>query len=190
MYDIIIKQQQMEIGLDKKNCINEQIRASKVLLLGKEGEKIGVFALREALDMADKEDLDLMQVGQNQEFAICKIVNYSSWLYHEQKKKHKQEVKNKSHDLKCINFRPGIGENDFNRNIKKISEFLEEQHKVKVSVKFKSFRETTMVELNNAFIEKIINSLDEFGILDGKINNGGRDINFIVKPSKAKQLSI
>lgn len=174
--------------MEKKHNINGQIRAQKVLLLGQDGEKLGLISLSEALKRADDEELDLMQVGQSEDFAICKIVNYGSWLYHEQKKKHKQDVKNKTQEVKCINFRPGIGDNDFNRNIKRISEFLGEHHKVKISVKFKSFRETTMVDLNQNFVNRIIESIGPNGELDGKVNNLGRDINFIIKPSKIKQV--
>lgn len=174
----------MEKRLEKKHLINNQIRASKVMLLGEDGGKLGEYSLNQALAKADALDLDLMQVGQNGDVSICKIVNYSSWAYHEQKRKHKQEVKNKSHEMKCINFRPSIGDNDFNRNIKKISEFLGEGHKVKVCVKFKSFRETTMTDLNKAFVQRINDSLVSFGEVDGKINNMGRDINYIVKPVK------
>lgn len=154
------------------------------MLLDEEGEKCGIFTLSEALSKADNQDLDLMQVGQNGDMVICKIVNYSSWAYHEQKRKHKQDVKNKSHEMKCINFRPSIGDNDFNRNIKKISEFLTDGHKVKITVKFKSFRETTMTDINQAFVSRINDSLKNIAEVDGKINNVGRDINYIVRPVK------
>lgn len=156
------------------------------MLLGADGEKLGTYSLKDALAKADNEELDLMQLGFNGDVAICKILNYSSWLYHEQKKKHKQELKNKGHDLKCMNFRPGIGDNDFTRNIKKVEEFLGEQHKVKISVKFKSYRESMMADINKQFVDKIIDTLSANAELDGKINTGGRDINFILKPAKKR----
>lgn len=168
--------------------LNEHIKLHKVLLLDTEGQKLGEFTINEALKKAQEQQLDLMQVGVNQDIAICKILNYESWLYHEQKKKHKQEFKNRSQEMKSMQFRPAIGDNDFNLKTKKIAEFLEENHKVKIVIKFKSYRESTMKDLNNDFIEKLLNSVESVGALDGKVNFGGRDLSFILKPSKKPAL--
>lgn len=174
--------------MEKNHLINEQIRSPKVLLLNTEGGKIGEMPFREALKIAQEQEMDLMQFGQAKDMAICKILNYSKWLYHEQKKKHKQEVKNKSQEMKSMHFRPSIGEHDFQLKTKKVSEFLTENHKVKVVIKFKNYRETVMHELNNQFIEKLISSVQEVGVLDGKINNGGKEISFILKPFKKQSV--
>ncbi len=174
--------------MEKTHLINEQIRANRILLLDLEGEKIGEMSIRDALKLAYEQELDLMQVGQNKEIAICKIINYSKWLYHDQKKKHKQEVKNRSHEMKSMQFRPSIGENDFQLKTRKVSEFLADNHKVKIVIKFKAFRETVMHEINQEFIEKLIGSVNEVGVLDGVINKGGREISFILKPFKKPAL--
>lgn len=170
--------------MEKTHLLNGEIKSAKVLLLDQEGQKIGEMPTREAIKLANEKELDLMQVGQNKDVAICKIIDYSKWLYHEKKKKHKQEVKNRSHEMKSMHFRPNIGENDFMLKVKKVNEFLDEQHKVKIVVKFKTFRETTMHDLNNDFINKLLENIKASGALDGKINNGGREISFIVKPQK------
>lgn len=174
----------MEQHLEKTHLINEQIRAFKVLLLDDEGNKIGEVPFREALKIAYDKEMDLMQVGQNKDVSICKIINYNKWLYHEQKKKHKQEVKNRSQEMKSMHFRPSIGEHDFQLKTKKVFEFLEENHKVKIVIKFKTFRETIMHEINKEFIDKLLLSVDEVGVLDGKVNQGGKEISFILKPFK------
>lgn len=170
--------------MEKTHLVNEQIKASRVLLLDTDGNKLGEMSLREAMYKANEQELDLMQVGSNQNLAICKILNYESWLYHENKLKQKQEFKNRSQEMKSMSFRPVIGDNDFNLKIKKVTEFLTDNHKVKITVKFKSFRETTMHDLNNEFVQKILNTVEECGALDSKINIGGKEINFILKPSK------
>lgn len=174
----------MEKRLDNKHLVNEQIKANRVMLLDTDGNKLGEISFREALNKAYEQQLDLMQVGANQDVAICKILNYESWLYHEQKKRHKQEFKNRSQEMKSMQFRPVIGDHDFNLKIKKVAEFLDENHKVKIVIKFKSFRETTMQDLNQEFIDKILSSVEEVGALDGKVNIGGKDMSFILKPSK------
>lgn len=166
-----------------QHLLNRQIKANQVLLLGKDGEQLGEMSIGEALQKAADEELDLMQVGQNKDVAICKIINYESWMYHENKKKHKQEFKNRAHEVKSMNFRPAIGDNDFNLKIKKIEDFLADNHKVKVVLKLKS-REASMKSVNDAIVKKILDKLEDKGILDSKISSGFRDINFIVKPEK------
>lgn len=169
--------------MEKQHLLNNQIKAQKVLLLDKDGERVGEMSLREALYRANEQDLDLMQVGENKEFAICKILNYDSWLYHENKRKQKQEFKNRAQELKSINFRPVTDDHDFNLKLKKISEFLDDNHKVKVVIKLKS-REGSMKSVNEAVVQRIIDSLAEKGVLDSKINWSFKEINFIVKPEK------
>ena len=168
----------MEILLEKQPLLNNAIRAQKVLLMGQDGEKIGEMSRIDALNRARNEDLDLMQVGESPLFAICKILNYESWKYHEEKKRQKQDFQNRSHELKTINFRPVTGDNDFLLKIKKIYEFLEDNHKVKVCVKLKS-REGTMKSVNDEVIQRIQNSLSEVGLVDGKVNWSYKEINFI-----------
>lgn len=166
-----------------QHLLNRQIKANQVLLLDSEGGKVGQMTLNEALNKASEQELDLMQVGENGDVAICKIINYESWLYHEHKKKQKQESKNRPQEVKTINFRPVTGENDFSLKMKKIDEFLAGNHKVKVVIKLKS-REATMKSVNDAIVQKILDNLDTKGALDSKISSTFREINFIVKPDK------
>lgn len=163
--------------------LNEEIKAQNVLLLDKEGEKMGVFPLKQALEKAYEQDLDLMLVNQNKDLTVCRIVNYSSWLYHENKKRQKQEFKNRAQDLKSINFRPVTDDNDFQLKMKKINEFLDENHKVKVVIKLKS-REGAMKSVNEAVVQRIIDGFSEHGVLDSKVSWSFKEINFIIKPER------
>lgn len=169
--------------MEKQPLLNNAIKAQQILLLDQEGQKLGEMSRIEALNRARNEELDLMQVGESPNFAICKIVNYQSWKYHEDKKKQKQDFQNRSQELKTINFRPVTGEHDFLLKIKKIQEFLEDNHKVKVCIKLKS-REAYMKSVNEEVIQKIQECLQDVGSLDSKVSFSHKEINFIVKPSK------
>lgn len=169
--------------MDKQPLLNYAIKAQKILLLDQEGQKIGELNRNDAIRRAQEQDLDLMQVGENPNYAICKILNYQSWKYHEDKKRQKQEFKNRSQDLKTINFRPVTGDHDFLLKVKKINEFLEDNHKVKVCIKLKS-REASMRSVNEEVVNRIQEALQEFGVLDSKVNWSPKEINFIMKPSK------
>lgn len=175
--------------MDKQPLLNNAIKSQKILLLDQEGQKIGEMSRIEALNRARNEELDLMQVGENPNFAICKIVNYQSWKYHEDKKRQKQEFQNRSHELKTINFRPVTGDHDFLLKIKKIQEFLEDNHKVKVCIKLKS-REASMRAVNEEVIQRIQECLQEVGALDSKVSFSHKEINFIMKPSKKPAMKV
>jgi translation initiation factor IF-3 len=165
------------------HLLNSQIKAQKVLLLDEDGGKVGEMSTREALYRANEQEMDLMQVGENKDIAICKILNYDSWLYHENKKKQKQEFKNRSHEMKTINFRPVTDDHDFNLKMRKIAEFLEDNHKVKIVIKLRS-REGSMKSVNDAMVQRIMGAITEKGTLDSRVSTTFKEINFIVKPEK------
>lgn len=169
--------------MEKQPFLNNAIRAQKILLLELNGEKIGEMSRIDALNRARNENLDLMQVGESPHFAICKIVNYESWNYHESKKKQKQDFENRSHDLKTMNFRPAIGTHDFDLKIKKINELLDQDHKVKVCIKLKG-RETTMKSVNSELIKNIQDCVKDLSVMEGNVNWNYKEINFILKPIK------
>ena len=166
-----------------QHLLNNQIRANKIMLLDAEGEKLGEVSYQDAMKKAYDESLDLVQVGMNKDVAICKILNYSAWLYHEKKRKDKQDFESRSQDLKSMNFRPGIGDNDFMVKMKKITGFLEENHRVKIIIKLKN-REFTMKAVNDALVQKITDSLKDNAGLDSKISWSPKEINFMIKPEK------
>lgn len=169
--------------MEKQHLVNYDIKSTRVMLIGDDGEKLGEMSFREAIQKAQDSDLDLMQVGEGRGVAICKILNYGAWKYHEDKRRKKQEFQNRAQDTKSINFRPVTDENDFKLKIKKSTEFLEKNHKVKIVIKFKG-REGAMRELNEEVVARIIDSLGEVGSLDTKISWSFKEINFVLKPNK------
>jgi len=164
-----------------QHLLNNNIRANRILLLSDEGQK--ELSYQDAIKQAYDQSLDLVQFGFNNGVATCKILKYDSWLYHEKKKKDKLEFKNRSQELKSMGFRPGIGENDFQIKMKKIGEFLEENHRVKIIIKLKN-REFTMKEFNDALVNKITENIKEFASLDSRVSYSPKEINFMLKPEK------
>lgn len=174
----------MNVQNETKHFINYQIKHPKILLLDEKGEKIGDYLLRDAQRVASEQNLDLMQVGTNLDVAICKILKYDSWLYHQKKKQDKDSFKNRGGEVKNIQLRPVTGEHDFQLKMKQASKFLEDNQKVKFIIKFKNFRETMMTNLNNDVVGKVLASLKDFGEVDGRVNQGQKEINFFLKPTK------
>ena len=100
--------------MDKKFKINEEIKVSEVRLIGSDGQPVGIVPTHLALNMAASENLDLVLITETSTPPVCKILNYSKYKYSLQKKKADAKKKQKTTELKEIQFRPFIGENDLN----------------------------------------------------------------------------
>lgn len=114
--------------------INNQIRAQEVRVISSEGENLGVLSFRDALALAQKENLDLVEISPNANPPIVKIVNYGKYQY-EQNKKQKQSRSNaKATETKSIQIKIGTGDNDLALKAKKASEWLREGHRIKIEL--------------------------------------------------------
>lgn len=113
----------------KRHRINNEITESEVRLIG------GVIvSIKEALKMASEQSLDLVEINQKTSPIICQIVDYKKFVYEEKKKQKDNVKKQKTKDVKEIKIKPNINDNDLSIKKKKIIEFLEEGHKVKITL--------------------------------------------------------
>lgn len=144
-----------------KHKINQYITAPSLRLVGENIEKSGqIYDLKTALLLAEEQGLDLVETSPNVEPPIAKIIDYKKFLYLEEKKQKdinkKQKETNKP--VKEIQFTPNIGLADIETKTKQIREFLIDNHKVKITVKFKQGR-----EIQNSFkrAEEILYTIQE-----------------------------
>lgn len=179
----------MNQNVKKEVILNNDIKATRVMLFDKEGEKVGQMSIAEAKSRAEALDLDLMQLNETKEFTVVKMLNYDSWRYHEEKKRHKQEVKNRSQEMKEIQFSPVIGDHDFDVKAGKCIEFLEAGHKVKVFLKLKGRQHNNRVG-NDDVIKKIKDTLSVYGVLDGQLKSEGKGMAFIIRPEKKVEVKV
>jgi len=114
--------------------VNHQIRAKEVRVLGPEGENIGVLALSAAIERAQNEGLDLIEISPNANPPVAKIMDYGKFSYEQQKKR--REAKSKSHttETKSVQVKIGTGEHDLELKARKAAEWLKEGHRVKVDL--------------------------------------------------------
>lgn len=115
-----------------KHKINDQIRGREVMLVGPNVEQ-GNYSLKEALQMAEDADLDLVLMNPNATPPVCKLMDYGKFLFNQNKK----DTKPKSKPLKTVRFRPNTGPKDLEVKENQIYKFLEKGHKVKAYVFFK-----------------------------------------------------
>ena len=117
--------------------INERIRALEVQVINSEGKNLGTLNIKEAIETARQEGLDLIEISPNANPPVCKIIDVGKYKYDLQKKANKAKKKQKTINLKEIKLRPVTEIHDYNFKIKNAKKFLEKGDKVKFTVKFK-----------------------------------------------------
>jgi len=167
----------------KDELVNNAIRFPKVLLIGPNGEQLGVMSSREAQFKANEFDLDLMCVNPNGNPPVCKILNYGKFKY-EQKKKAKLAKKNqKVVELKEAQLSPMIGIHDIETKAKAAREWLNQGNRVKVSVFFKG-RQMSHIEVGQEVLDKFIERLSDISIIEKPAVLEGRNLAAILAPKK------
>lgn len=146
---------------EPEHRINDFIRVPEVRLVGDNVEP-GVFPTRKALDMADELELDLVEISPNAVPPVCKIVDYSKFIY-EQKKKQKEIKSNaKQTIIKEIRFGPNTSEHDFDFKLKHAMRFLEAGEKVRAYVHFKG-RAIVFKEQGEILLLRFAQALEDYG---------------------------
>ena len=115
--------------------INEQIRVREVRIVGENGST--VVPTRQALDMARDEGVDLVEISPNANPPVCRLIDYSKFLYQQKKRAKEMKQKQVKQEVKEIRFGPQTDEHDYNFKLKHAKEFLEEGNKVRAYVFFR-----------------------------------------------------
>ena len=163
--------------------INEEIRASKVRLIGPTGEQIGVVDTGDALAAARENDLDLVLIAESSDPPVAKIMDFGKRLYEE--KKAKAAAKKKQHQLqvKEIKFRPGTDVGDYQVKLRNLVRFLEDGDKAKVTIRFRG-REMAHQELGMQMLERLEKDLEEHGVVEARPKLEGRQMIMVIAPKK------
>ena len=160
---------------------NERIRSPQVQVISSDGKNLGTLNTQEAIDIAKKEGLDLIEISPNANPPVCKIIDIGKYKYDLQKKANKAKRKQKVINLKEIKLRPVTEIHDYNFKIKNAQRFLEKGDKVKFTVKFKG-REMQHTNLGNKLMDRIINDISKLGKVEVNPKLEGRQIVMIVQP--------
>ena len=162
--------------------VNEQIRAREVRVVG-EGES-SVMPLRQALDLAHQEGVDLVEISPNAQPPVCRLIDYSKFLYQQKKRQKEMKAKQVKVEVKEIRFGPQTGENDYNFKLKHAKEFLEEGNKVRAFVFFRG-RSILFKEQGEVLLLRFANDLEEYGKVEQLPALEGKKMAIIMSPKKA-----
>ena len=141
----------------REHYVNQDIRFPEVRLIDNEGENLGVLPTKEALTKAQDNDLDLVIIAEKAKPPVAKMLDYNKFLYEEQKKQSASKAKSAKSETKEFIFGPSIGEGDLEQRIERTRDFLEEGHRVKMTVRLRG-RERKYPEIG---IEKLQRAIDE-----------------------------
>tara|TARA_R110000868_G_scaffold84822_6_gene238998 strand:- start:71425 stop:71925 length:501 start_codon:yes stop_codon:yes gene_type:complete len=163
--------------------MNNQIRAREVRLIDEEGEQAGVVSLDEAIDRAKSLGMDLVEISKGNEVPVCRIMDYGKYQYQLSKKAAAAKKNQKQMQLKEIKFRPGTDEGDYNIKLRKLTTFLEEGNKAKVTLRYRG-REMAHQEIGRALLERIKKDLEDCGTVEQFPKMEGRQTVMVLGPKK------
>ena len=158
---------------------NEQIRISEVRLISASGEQLGIVETRKALDMAQTEELDLVEVAANSRPPVCRIMDHGKYKYEQSKKSKKG--KQGSSQLKEIRLSLRISEHDYDFKMKHAENFLKQRHKVKITVVLRG-RENAHRDQGRDLLRRVEEDLLAAGTPEAPMRDEGRNMVFILAP--------
>ncbi len=148
-----------------------------------DGENVGVLTKGEALAKAREMELDLVLVSENANPPVARILDFSKFLYDENKKAQAIKAKSKKSDVKEFIFGPSIGLKDIETRISRAREFLGDGHKVKVSIKLKG-REAAFPQIGEEKLKKFREGLADIARAEGDLRRAGRLITMTLVKTK------
>ncbi|MGY0372569.1 translation initiation factor IF-3 [Clostridium sp. JNZ J1-5] len=170
--------------MKKEFIINEEIREKEVRLIGSEGEQLGVVNTKEALKLAEEKELDLVMIAAAANPPVCRIMDYGKYLY-EQTKKVKEAKKNqKIVNIKEIRLSPTIEEHDIEIKANRAKKFLQDEDKVKVTVRFRG-READYSYKGKSILDLFVTKIEEVGVVEKPAKLEGRNMVMILAPKRA-----
>lgn len=154
-------------------------------MVGADGEQIGILPLREALQMAQEANLDLVAVAPTAKPPVCRIMDYGKYRY-EQSKKEKEARKNqKVISIKEVRLSPTIEEHDFQTKLRHVQKFLEQGDKVKLTIRFRG-RAITHSDIGKNVLERVAEQVKDICIVERAPKMEGRSMLMILAPKADK----
>ncbi len=158
-------------------------------MIGPDGDQLGIKAVPEALRMSRGLDLDLVEVAPMANPPVCRIMDYGKFRYEEAQKAKEARRKTTHVTIKEVKFRPKIGKGDFDTKMRHLIEFIEDGHKVKVTLQFRG-REMAHPELGRKILDDVIESAGPIAKIENQARMEGRSMSLVLSPDKQAQEAI
>jgi translation initiation factor IF-3 len=180
---LLLKNTWRWIPISKELKINEEIRAKEIRLLGVNNEQLGIVQVRDALRMAQEQNIDLVEIAPTAKPPVCRIMDYGKFKYEQSKKDKEARKKQKVISVKEVKLRPGIEDHDFSVKLKNAQRFLEDGDKVKVTIMFRG-RELSHADLGRQVLVKMASECSPLAIVEREPRLEGKNMIMILSPKQ------
>ena len=150
-------------------------------MIDEDGSQLGILPIKEAIEMARRKGLDVVEVSPNTEPPVCKILDHGKYLFEQKKKSQGAKKKQKTIQVKEIKFRPLIEKGDYEVKVNKIKDFIEQGNKVKISLRYRG-REMRHVELGHDLLKRVLTDIEEISSVEQEVQFEGRQLITVVAP--------
>ena len=165
--------------------INEQIRDKELRVIDSDGTQLGIMSLRQAMEIAEKKNLDLVKIAPQANPPVCKIIDYGKYRF-EQAKREKEARKNQRVvEIKEVRLSLNIDTHDFETKRNHALRFISEGNKVKVSIRFRG-REMGHPELGQEIMQRFAGAMSEVANVEKPAKLEGRTMLMFLAPKPAK----
>ncbi|HEX2064950.1 MAG TPA: translation initiation factor IF-3 [Acidimicrobiales bacterium] len=166
--------------------INDRIRAREVRLVDVDGTQLGIKALPEALAIAREQDLDLVEVAPMADPPVCRIMDYGKFKFDAAQRAKESRRKSINVSIKEMKYRPKIGPGDFETKTRQVAKFLNQGHKVKITIMFRG-RELSHQELGLKILERVAEEVGPIAKVEAAPKVDGRNMIMVLAPDRRAQ---
>ncbi len=166
--------------------INKQIRAPKVRVIGSDGNQLGILGITEAIQMAENEGLDLVEIAPTAVPPVCKIIDYGKFRYQQTKKEKESKKAQHQSKLKEIKVKPNIDEHDFQVKLKKARSFIEDGDKVRITCVFRG-REILRAEYGQSIVARFCEGMQDVASAESPAKMFGKSLSLVLAPMGKKK---
>lgn len=157
----------------------------QVRLIGVNGEQLGIVSASSARQLAEENEVDLVEIAPTAQPPVCRLMDYGKFKYQEAKKAHEAKLKQKVIQIKEIKFRPGTDDGDYTIKLRNLIRFLNDGDKTKITLRFRG-REMAHQEIGMRMLERLKADLEEHAQVEQMPKIEGRQMVMIMAPKKKK----
>ncbi len=161
--------------------INEEIRDREVRVVDQNGEQLGVMPTRQALELAEEKQLDLVKIAPQARPPVCKLMDYGKYRFEQSKREREIRKNQKVITIKEVRLSATIEDHDIDVKFKNAVKFLHDGDKVKVTIRFRG-RQITHSEIGMDVMKDFAERIKEYGVVERRPLIEGRNMTMIIAP--------
>jgi translation initiation factor IF-3 len=171
-----------DVAINEKLRVNRQIRISPVRVITPDGEQAGILPIERAMEIAEEQGLDLVEVAPLARPPVCRIMDYGKFKYEEQRQAREARKRQHHVQIKEVKMRPGIEDHDFDFKTRHARRFLEEGNKVKLTMMFRG-RQMAHPEFGRQVLDRVSAMLQDVSKVEQHPQLEGRSMVMVLAPT-------